>query len=109
MIYVRGGKGKKNRTTTLSNELIILLRKYFHIYKPKVWLFEGIEGGIYNKRSVQDVFYKALRKSNIDKKYLFIDYAIVLQPIWLSKEKICVIFRRFWDIIVQRQLKFILM
>ena len=68
LIYVRGGKGKKDRTTILSSELLILLREYYKQYSPKVWLFEGINGGQYTKRSVQEIFYKALRKSNIDKK-----------------------------------------
>jgi site-specific recombinase XerD len=68
LIYVRGGKGKKDRTTILSIELLELLRKYFKEFKPKIWLFEGIRGEQYSKRSVQKVFYTALRKSNLDKK-----------------------------------------
>ena len=68
LIYVRGGKGKKDRATILSIELLTLLRKYYQQYSPKVWLFEGIDGGYYSKRSVQEIFYKALKKANIDKK-----------------------------------------
>ena len=68
LIYVRGGKGRKDRATILSEELLILLGKYFREFKPKVWLFEGIDGGYYSKRSVQEIFYKALKKANIDKK-----------------------------------------
>jgi len=68
LIYVRGGKGKKDRTTILSIELLELLRKYFKEFKPKIWLFEGVNGGQYSKRSVQEIFYKALEKTTIDKK-----------------------------------------
>lgn len=68
LIYVRGGKGKKDRTTILAEELLILLRKYFKIYKPKIWLFEGKNGSHYSKRSVQKIFYDSLHKANIDKK-----------------------------------------
>ena len=65
--FTRGGKGKKDRTTILAEDLLNLLRKYFREFKPKMWLFEGINGGQYTKRSVQEIFYKALKKSNIDK------------------------------------------
>ena len=68
LIYIRNSKGKKDRTTILSTELLELLRIYFKEYKPNIWLFEGLEGKQYNKRSVQKVFYKALVRSNIDKK-----------------------------------------
>ncbi len=68
LIYVRGGKGKKDRTTILSEDLLISLRKYFIKYRPKIWLFEGVDGGQYSRRSVQEIFYKALKKTNIDKK-----------------------------------------
>ncbi|MCF7793959.1 MAG: site-specific integrase [Candidatus Cloacimonetes bacterium] len=68
LIYVRGGKGKKDRTTILAEELLILLRKYFKIYKPKVWLFEGKNEGKYSKKMVQKIFYDSLHKANIDKK-----------------------------------------
>ena len=44
------------------------MRKYYQQYSPKVCLFEGIDGGYYSKRSVQEIFYKALKKANIDKK-----------------------------------------
>jgi integrase/recombinase XerD len=68
LIYVRGGKGKKDRTTLLAEELLILLRKYFRIFKPKVWLFERQDSGQYSIKSVQKIFHNALEKSNIDKK-----------------------------------------
>ena len=70
LIYVRGGKGKKDRTTILSEELIIILRKYFREFKPKVWLFEGLIGKQYSKRSVQNIFKKSLQKSNIQKNVI---------------------------------------
>ena len=68
LIYVRGGKGKKDRITILSIGLLVLLRKYFKEYKPKVWLFEGFKGDQYSTKSVQKIFYKSLKKSQIDKK-----------------------------------------
>lgn len=68
LIYVRGGKGKKDRTTILSKELILMLREYYKEYKPKVWLFESISKRQYAKKSVQKIFYRTLEKTNIDKK-----------------------------------------
>ena len=68
LIYIRGGKGKKDRTTILSEELLLMLRDYFKKYKPKVWLFEGLNRKQFSKRSVQRVFYEELNKTNIDKK-----------------------------------------
>lgn len=68
LIYVRCGKGRKDRTTLLSYELLKELRIYYKKYKPRVWLFEGRDGGQYSKRSVQQIFKRALRNSGIDKK-----------------------------------------
>ncbi len=68
LIYIRGGKGKKDRTTILSGELLNLLRKYFKKYQPKVWLFENIFQEQYSTKGVQQIFYRNLDKINIDKK-----------------------------------------
>ncbi|MCF7794426.1 MAG: site-specific integrase [Candidatus Cloacimonetes bacterium] len=68
LIYVRGGKGKKDRITILADELLSLLRKYFRIYKPKVWLFENNSHKQYSKHTIQTIFYRALNNTNIDKK-----------------------------------------
>ena len=40
-IWVREGKGVKDRTTILSPLLLNLLRRYFRQYQPKYYLFEG--------------------------------------------------------------------
>ena len=68
LINVRSRKGKKDRTTLLAEELLILLRKYFRVFKPKLWLFEGQNGGQYSAKSVQKIFYTSLKKAKIDKK-----------------------------------------
>ena len=39
-ILIKGGKGKKDRNSLLSEKLLLYLRKYFAEYKPKKWLFE---------------------------------------------------------------------
>jgi len=37
-------------------------RKYFIEYKPKEWLFEGVNGEIYSKKSIQMILKKLLKK-----------------------------------------------
>ncbi len=68
LIVIRGGKGKKDRTTLLSQKLLHLLREYYKEYKPKDYLFEGETGGQYSVKSIQNVFNKALASSGIKKK-----------------------------------------
>ena len=67
LIFVRGGKGKKDRTTLLAKSLLPLMRKYYLKYKPKTWLFEGLNGGLYSNSSIQKVFKRALFISKIKK------------------------------------------
>lgn len=70
-IFIKGGKGKKDRYTLLSEKLLILLREYYLLYRPIYWLFEGQTGGPYSTRSIQAVFRRSAQKANID------DYATV--------------------------------
>ena len=67
MIKIRQGKGKKDRYTLLSDRALELLRQYFRSYRPKEWLFTGNDGGQYSDRSVQEIFYKAVRHSGLRK------------------------------------------
>jgi integrase/recombinase XerD len=67
-IFVRGGKGKKDRQTVLSEKILKQLRNYYLQYKPKEYLFEGQIGGAYSERSIQIFFREALRKANIKKQ-----------------------------------------
>ncbi|MDT8413525.1 MAG: site-specific integrase [Vicingaceae bacterium] len=65
-IYIKGGKGKKDRRTVLSNKLLIILREYYKAHKPSYWLFEGQDGGQYTSKSLQQVFRNAAEKANIN-------------------------------------------
>lgn len=56
VLYIRKAKGKKDRQVALSVKLLEQLRKYFKEYQPKVYLFEGADGGAYSVRSLQQVF-----------------------------------------------------
>ena len=62
-IFIKGGKGKKDRHTTLSHTLVEMLREYYRRYKPAYWLFEGEDGGRYSKTSIQAIFRRAQQES----------------------------------------------
>ncbi len=67
MIIIRQAKGKKDRYSLLSETLLALLRQYYKIYRPKVWLFEGQYGGQYSAKSIQAIFKRALSLSGVNK------------------------------------------
>lgn len=69
MIHVRGGKGKKDRLTILSEVVLEGLRSYWRVHHPEKWLFEGQERGKpYSIRSAEKVFDTAAEKAGIRKK-----------------------------------------
>ena len=68
LIKIRDAKGKKDRYTILSNNLINLLREYYRAYKPKDWLFEGQNGGRYSTTSIEKIFKAAVKKAGIKKQ-----------------------------------------
>ena len=61
-LLVRDGKGSKDRMTVLSRKALDVLNEYLAIYKPKLHLLEGPDGGPYSARSVQVVFHRARDK-----------------------------------------------
>lgn len=65
-VFVKAGKGKKDRCTILSDKLILLLQRYLIVYAPDYWLFEGQGGGQYSTRSIQQVFRKAVSKAKVN-------------------------------------------
>ncbi|WP_246853837.1 tyrosine-type recombinase/integrase [Rufibacter aurantiacus] len=68
LLLIRGGKGKKDRTTLLSKRLLESLRAYYRKYRPKIWLFEGQQGGQYTADSIRHVFNGCLEKSGVGRK-----------------------------------------
>ena len=65
-IFVRDGKGKKDRCTILAGKTEQMLRTYLVLFKPVHWLFEGADGGAYSDRSVQAIFTAAKERSRIN-------------------------------------------
>lgn len=66
LLFVKGGKGKKDRATVLSVKALEMIREYTKLYKPIDFLFEGQYGGQYSVRSVQNIFTEAKAKSEIN-------------------------------------------
>ncbi|HOK62104.1 MAG TPA: site-specific integrase [Tenuifilum sp.] len=68
MLIIRNSKGYKDRQVPISDKTIEMLREYYKMYRPKVWLFEGQkEGEQYSEQSLQSVLKQAVSKSNIRK------------------------------------------
>lgn len=67
-IWVREGKGVKDRMTVLSPFLLDLLRIYFKQYRPTKYLFEGSAGQCYSAGSVRKVLERSAKKAKILKK-----------------------------------------
>jgi len=68
MMHIRGGKGKKDRYTILSQVVVRALARYYNQYQPHEWLFEGQETGKqYSIRSAQNVFSAAKHRAGITK------------------------------------------
>ncbi len=66
LVIIRQGKGRKDRITPLSEKILELLRHYYKLHKPQVWLFEGQQKGKkYSEKSLENVFKQALVKANI--------------------------------------------
>lgn len=68
LIYIRGGKGNKDRRVPLSPRILEQLRQYYQSYQPKIFLFEGQHGGKYSSRSAAQVLKRSVAKVGISKK-----------------------------------------
>ncbi len=68
LILIRGAKGKKDRTTVLSDSLVIVLRKYLLEHKPNYWLFEGMNRKQYSGTSIARILDNGAKRAGIEKK-----------------------------------------
>jgi len=65
-IFIKAGKGKKDRFVTLADSIIPYIKIYKKQFKPVYWLLEGATGGQYSKSSVQKVLRKAVEESKVN-------------------------------------------
>lgn len=68
-IFIRSGKGNKDRYTILPQETLEALRNYWRMYRPKEWLFESprMHKDKITCRAVSDAFQEALKRAGITK------------------------------------------
>lgn len=67
-VLIACSKGKKDRYVHLPRSILDEMRTYYLAYKPVKYLFEGIQGGQYAVRSVQQIFKSAMKKAGIYKQ-----------------------------------------
>lgn len=67
-IRISQAKGKKDRYSMLAINVLELLRIYVKQFQPKVYLFEGQNGGKYSGTSIQKLMRKHRKLANIKKR-----------------------------------------
>jgi len=67
ILYVRQGKGNKDRQTILSAILLDVLQKYTNHHATNDYVFTSNRGSYLSQRAVQKVFSKALKQAKIKK------------------------------------------
>ena len=67
-VFVRQGKGKKDRVTLLSKIVAEELLSYITEYKPNYWLFEGPYRRQYSRASVNMIIKRACKATGIQQK-----------------------------------------
>jgi len=68
LLIIKQAKGRKDRVAPISGKVIEMLREYYKMYRPKIWLFEGQNTGEqYSEKSLQNVLKQSLEKAQIKK------------------------------------------
>lgn len=67
LIYVRGGKGGKDRVTLFPARAYEIIREYLELIKPREWLFEGPDGNPYSATSLNNIIRRSAQRAGIRK------------------------------------------
>jgi integrase/recombinase XerD len=67
VVFIRGGKGRKDRQSVLGQSLNPLLTEYLGKYHPNFWLFEGPGGSRYSESSLRQILHRAVKKAGVRK------------------------------------------
>lgn len=67
-IFIKNGKGKKDRYVLLSDKILLLLREYYSEYRTKIYLFENeLKDEQLSERSIQIVFSQVVKLCRLNK------------------------------------------
>ena len=66
-LWIRKGKGNKDRQIPVSLKLLELLERYYKVYKPTVYLINGQNGLQYSSGSIQKIIKVASQRASIQK------------------------------------------
>jgi integrase/recombinase XerD len=67
-IHIRLGKGNKDRYTILSKVNLMILREYWKLYRPGIWLFPSVNPVDHlSTRTMERVFQQSKQKAGIKK------------------------------------------
>lgn len=68
ILFIRGGKGRKDRTSILSDSVSTVLQRYLKTDKPNYWMFEGPNRSKYSSTSISRILDAAVAKADIKKR-----------------------------------------
>ena len=68
LVWVRYGKGGKDRAIPLSVKMLDALEEYRQRYRCRSWLFSGKSGGPLSVSALQRAFSDAVRQSKVEKR-----------------------------------------
>jgi len=68
LVFIRKAKGKKERYTLLSDNMVMVLKEYMRFWNPEKYLFEGQYGNKYSDTSIRKVLDRARNKAGVAKK-----------------------------------------
>lgn len=67
VMFIKGGKGHRDRQTVLAQSVIPLLASYLRQAKPTYWLFEGKDRKQYSATSLQAILKRTVARADISK------------------------------------------
>jgi site-specific recombinase XerD len=66
-LFIRNGKGRKDRYIVLAESFVPLLRNYIVTYRPQRYFVEGLKGGKYSASSIRKFLKQSCEFANIHK------------------------------------------
>lgn len=68
LVHIKAAKGKKDRITTLSQNLLPVIKTYLEGFKPRYWFLEGPTRKQYSASSIRSSLARSVKATGIRKK-----------------------------------------